>query len=227
MFAVYGALPVLVVGIVVWGVVSTSRQRAHEPFTLATAAAWYTHVLMLAGVVMSMVGAGLAIKSLLGRIVLEYSYSTGTYFGPPGFDPLYAARRDRDNDLVLGLTLLGVGLVLALAHRWLASVVASRPGGAPTWVTRGTQVLFVAFAGVVTLIATAVAIYQVISYWLIEPGSEGRTAFGDAVGVAAVFLPVWALSVLALLRQMRRPEGQAPVPPPVTPLPAGGAPVPG
>lgn len=203
MYAVYAVLPVLVIGVIAWGIVAVIRQRGREPFTLATAAAWYGHVTILGSAVMALLGVGLALTSVLGRISLDWSYYVPPYDGAVG-----DLARHRDQDLVLGLTLLGVGVAVLAVHATVVRLVRGLPGGAPGWVTRGNLVMFAAFTGLVSVISATGALYQLLTMW--TGSADGTQQFGDSAAIAVAFLPAWIVSVVSVLRLTRR--GQAPAP---------------
>src|SRR6267143_666424 len=182
--------PVAVLGLIAWIVVGFTRSRAAEPF--------------IVGVVMSLSGAGVVIKAVIGFINLGYSYydySSYAKGGPPGFSgpPTTTIDQQRSQDLVLGITLIVVGALVAVAHFYLARAVASRPGGSPTWVTRGTTLALTAITALGAIPAAAIGIYQMLSYFIVG-NSQGQQLWGDPVGAAIAFLPAWLFMMTRLIR---------------------------
>lgn len=135
-------IPVAVIGLVFWVIVGM-RQRATEPFTLASATALYAHLMVIVTATAALCGGVLLVKVLVGFIDIRYSYSAGFFSGPTGNlcpsgvpasvcnPPAPDLTPQRAQDLVLGLTLVIVGVVAALAHRALARALRSSPGGHP------------------------------------------------------------------------------------------------
>lgn len=190
-----GFLPVLLLGVIVWAVVAIVRQRGREAFTLATGVALYARVMVLGGLVTALVGAGMLVKVGLGALSLDWSYARNEY--GPGFDQL------RGQDMVLGLTLLILGVVVLAAHVLVRRLAGQRPGGAPAWLAEGDRVLAVAFTGAVGLVSAAIAAYQGFIYALV-PSAQEPAPFGEAAGLAIAFLPAWIVITVRLLRTMRK-----------------------
>jgi hypothetical protein len=203
-------VPVAVLGLIAWIVVGFTRLRGAEPFTLATATALYARVLLIVGVVMSLTGAGVVIKALIGFINVAYSYfDYSISYGkgaPPGFQgpPVASIEQMRSQDLVLGITLIVVGALVAVAHFYLARAVAGRPGGSPAWVTRGTTLALTIVTALGAIPAAAIGIYQMLSYFIVG-SSQGQQLWGEPVGTAIAFLPAWLFMMTRLVRELKRP----------------------
>jgi hypothetical protein len=211
-------IPVGVLGLIAWIVVGFTRSRAADAFTLATATAFYARVLFIVGLLMSLSGAGVVIKALIGFINPDYSYYNYSSAGkgaPPGIPnpgpPINLVDQQRSQDLVLGITLIVVGLLVALAHFYLARAVARMAGGSPTWITRGTIMALTVTTAVGAIPAAAIGIYQMLSYFIVG-SSQGPQQWGDPVGAAIAFVPAWVYVMTLLIRDLRRPPG-APVAP--------------
>ena len=125
-------IPLAILGLIAWGIVGVTR-RGSDPFTLATATALYARVVMIAGVLMSLSGLGIILKAAFGFINLAYSYfQPVAYAGgyPPGVPvaPLTEQsnflEQQRGQDLVLGITLLAIGVLVAGVHLVLGRAVA-------------------------------------------------------------------------------------------------------
>jgi hypothetical protein len=212
-------IPIGVLGLIAWIVVGFTRSRGAEAFTLATATAFYARVLFIVGLLMSLSGAGVVIKALIGFINPNYSYYNYSYVtkgAPPGIpnpgSPNNFVDQQRSQDLVLGITLIVVGLLVAVAHFYLARAVAQMAGGSPTWVTRGMIMALTVTTALGAIPAAAIGIYQMLSYFIVG-SSQGPQPWGDAVGAAIAFVPAWVYVMTILVRDLRRPPG-APVAPP-------------
>jgi hypothetical protein len=137
MFAIVVLVPGLLLGAIAWGVVGALRQRGREEFTQATAAALYAQVMVVAGVLATLAGAGLVVKLLLSLIDPAYSYfvpegAIAGSFGPPSVQDQHA------QDLIVAAMLAGIGLLVAGGHSLLARFLAGLRGGSPAWIVRGT-----------------------------------------------------------------------------------------
>jgi hypothetical protein len=219
-------IPAAVIGLVVWIIVGM-RQRAAEPFTLASATAFYAHVMVILTATVALCGGVLLVKVVFGLINMSYSYSVG-FFSPstsnlcPSGVPASACNPSpqpdftpqRTQDLVLGLTLIVVGVAVAIAHRALARALRGLPGGRPVWVERGAAVAFTALYGFGAIFGLIAGASALISYFVV-PGSSsvgpsntfpiasGGQPFGDLVGTAIVFIPAWVVASLSLRRSLR------------------------
>ena len=232
-------IPVAVIGLICWVVVGM-RQRTTEPFTLAGASALYAHLMVIVTATAALCGGVLLVKVLVGFIDIHYSYSAGFSFGPTGNvcpsgvpaavcnPPPPDLTPQRTQDLILGLTLVIVGVAAALAHRALARALAKSPGGHPVWVERGAAIAFTALFGFAALFGLVAGASTLISYFLVPASSQfGYTGyvplasvgqqqpFGDLVGAAVVFIPAWVAAWISLRRSLRS-SAQLP-PPPTTP----------
>jgi hypothetical protein len=230
-------IPVAVIGLVIWIIVGM-KQRGVEPFTLASATALYAHLMIIVTATAALIGGLLVVKVLAGYINISYSYS-GFFSGgssgnvcPAGVPanvcnpapPQADFTPQRTQDLVLGLTLVIVGVAAALAHRALARALRSSPGGRPLWVERGAAIAFTTLYGFGALFGLIAGASALISYFVV-PGSptsgytnvfsttSGGQPFGDLVGAAIVFIPAWAVVSLSLRRSLK---SSALLPPPAT-----------
>ena len=209
-------IPVAVIGLIAWAVVGATRGRSGgEPFTLASATALYARVLMIAGAVMGLVGTGIILKAAFGFINLAYSYFTpqaGYAPNPVGsVGPLMAnsyVEQQRGQDLVLGITLLVVGALVAAGHYYLARAVAHMTGGSPAWVTRGVLLAFTVVTAIAAIWSTAVGLNAMLSYFIINT-TQSQQPWGDSVGLAIAFVPAWVYAMTRLVRDLRRPHMQA------------------
>jgi hypothetical protein len=229
-------IPVAVVGLVIWIIVGM-KQRAAEPFTLASATALYAHLMIIVAATAALIGGVLVVKVLAGFININYSYYAGSFSGSsvypcpsgaptsvcnppqPDFTP------QRTQDLVLGLTLVIVGIAAAFAHRALARALRSSPGGRPVWVERGAAIAFTTLYGFGALFGLIAGASALISYFVVPgspisgytsnayPTATGGQPFGDLVGAAIVFIPAWAVVSLSLRRSLK---SSALLPPPAT-----------
>jgi hypothetical protein len=207
-------IPVAVLGLIAWVIVGFTRARGAEPFTLATATALYARVALIAGLVMGLVGVGIIIKAVLGFINLAYSYYTPQAYPvgdgkPPaevGLSPDFLVQQ-RGQDLVLGITLLVVGVLVAVAHYYLARAVSGMPGGSPGWITRGTLLAVTVVTAIAGIPAAAFGIYQMLSYFIIGTPAT-QQPWGDPLGQAIAFVPAWIYAMMRLVRDLRPPPGR-------------------
>ncbi len=192
--------PGLVLGAIAWGVVGVLRSRGREEFTLATAVAFYARVLTLAGVLAMLIGAAVLLK--LGFSLIDPAYS---YWVPTG-DPAYGGpsiATQQSQDLILASMLIGVGLIAAVAHGFLARYVNGLRGGAVDWIRRGSILASTVLTGLAGFISAIAGGYAVISYFVVGVQQGGGATFGDPVGAAIVFLPAWGVAMALLLRTLR------------------------
>ncbi|HSR23551.1 MAG TPA: hypothetical protein VLW53_08370 [Candidatus Eisenbacteria bacterium] len=205
MFAVAVLLPGLIIGAIAWGVVGVLRQRGREEFTQATAAAFYAQVVIVAGILATLAGAGVLLK--LGFSLIDPAYS---YSAPPAGAYAYPSVDDqRAQDLILAAMLVGIGVLVTAGHWFLARAIAPLPGGSPVWVVRGTLVATTVLTGLVGFASAVVAGYQVLTYFIV--GGQQNGPFGETAGVALIFVPAWAVAMTLLMRRLRggRPRREA------------------
>jgi len=206
MFAIAVLVPGLLLGVIAWGVVGVLRQRGREEFTQATAAALYAQVMVVAGVLATLAGAGLLVKLLLSLIDPAYSYfvpegATAGSFGPPSVHDQQA------QDLIMAAMLAGIGLLVSGGHALLARFVAGMRGGSPAWIVRGTPIVLIVLTGLAGFLSLIYAGYSTLVYFLVN---SQNSSFGDPAGSAVVLVPAWIVLMAMLLRQLRH----AAVPPP-------------
>ena len=213
-------IPIGVLGLLIWAGVGF-RSRSTEPFTLATATALYARVLLIAGVLTSLAGAGAILKAVIGYINLDYSYYGSQYYsGPypqPAGAPLVQAatylEQQRGQDLVLGITLLVVGIVVAVAHLYLARAVAGMAGGAPAWITRGTLLALTVMTAIGGIPSAAVGLYQMLTYFIVGTSQyQPQQPWGEPLGLAIAFVPAWIYFMTRLVQDLRRPHMGTPAP---------------
>jgi hypothetical protein len=213
-------IPLGVLGLLVWAAVGF-RSRGTEPFTLATATALYARVLLVAGVLTSLTGVGTILKALIGFINLAYSYYGSQYYpGPypqPASTPLQPVtnylEQQRGQDLVLGITLLVVGVVVAVAHLYLARAVAGMAGGSPAWITRGTLLALTVMTAIGGIPSAAFGLYQMLSYFIVGTSQyQQQQPWGEPLGLAIAFVPAWIYFMTRLVQDLRRPHMGATAP---------------
>ena len=221
-------IPVAILGLIVWAVVGFTR-RGGEPFTLATATALYARVALIGGVLMSLIGAGEIIKAGFGFINLAYSYYQPYPYAVNGYAPVCKGgsvpcppdtailtqniyyEQQRGQDLVLGITLIVIGIVVVIAHLYLARAVAGMPGGSPAWVARGTQLALTVMTAIVGIPSAAFGLYQMLSYFIIGP-SQSQGPWGESLGLAIAFVPAWIYFMARLVQDLRSPHMGATAP---------------
>ncbi|HEY7928187.1 MAG TPA: hypothetical protein VIG86_12330 [Candidatus Dormibacteraeota bacterium] len=230
-------IPATVVGLIIWIAVGL-RQRAAEPFSLASATAFYAHLMVIVTATAALCGGVLLVKAAFGFLNTSYSYGFQSFAGSSGpcpagasadqcnpLVPQFDLTPQRTQDLVLGLTLVVVGVIVAFAHRALAQAVRGLPGGRPVWVERGSTVAFTVLYGFGALFGLIAAIYGVITYFVLPAASSsgqngtftigsGGQPFGEVVGIAVVFIPAWVVAAIYLRRRLR--ASAPPLPPPLT-----------
>lgn len=205
-------IPVAVLGLIAWVIVGFTRARGAEPFTLATATALYARVALIAGLVMGLVGVGIIVKAALAFINLAYSYYTPqVYPGKPlidgGLPPDYLTQQ-RGQDLVLGITLLVIGALVAVAHYYLARAVSGMPGGSPAWITRGTLLAITVVTAIAGIPSAAFGIYQMLSYFIVGTPAT-QQPWGESLGLAIAFVPAWIYAMMRLVRDLRPPPSRS------------------
>lgn len=227
-------IPVAVLGLIAWIVIGFTQSRKAESFTLATATALYSRVLFVAGVLIALTGAGIILKALFAFINLGYSYfdyaANSAKSAPPGVilppgPPAGYLEQQRAQDLVLGITLIVIGVLVAIAHYYLARAVARMPGGSPSWITRGTLLALAVTTAIGAIPSAAIGVYELLSYVIV--GGPQNTAYsngpplqpwGDSLGTAIAFVPAWIFVMTRLVRDLRGPQPATP------PQPAPAAP---
>jgi hypothetical protein len=205
-------VPVAVIGLIVWAIVGFTRRGGGEPFTLASATALYARVMVIAGVVMALIGVGTILKAAFGFINMSYSYYNNQIYAtapaggpvPPQDIPSYVYQQ-RDQDLVLGITLLVVGVLVAVGHHYLARAVAHMAGGSPSWVTRGALLAFTVVTAIAGIWSLAIGLNAVLGYFIIGV-LQNQQPWGESVGMAIAFVPAWIYSMTKLVQDLRRPH---------------------
>ena len=207
-------VPLAVLGLIAWAIVGVTR-RGGDPFTLATATALYARVMLIAGVLMSLIGIGVILKAAFGFINPAYSYQMAVDYAP--LCPPNAAcpvpvqtmdfyQQQRGQDLVLGITLLVIGVLVAGVHLFLGRAVARMAGGAPGWITRGTLLGLTVMTAVVGIPSAAIGLYQMLSYFIIGSSPQNQQPWGEPLGLAIAFVPAWIYLMWRLVYDLRRPH---------------------
>jgi hypothetical protein len=194
--------------LIAWAIVGVTR-RGGEPFTLATATALYARVMLIVGILMSLTGAGTILKSGFGFISPAYSYyptysgyaPSSTLLAPSSFDVQL-----RSQDLVLGITLLVIGALVAGGHLLLGRAVAHLPGGSPGWVVRGTLLGLTVMTAVVGIPSAAIGLYEVLSYFIVGAPPQNSQPWGEPLGLAITFVPAWIYLMTRLVHDLRSPR---------------------
>ena len=204
-------VPLAVLGLIAWAIVGVTR-RGGEPFTLATATALYARVMLIVGVLMSLVGIGILIKAAIGFINLGYSY-----YQPVPMRDLCPADAScpsevifypdqRSQDLVLGITLVVIGLLVAGVHLALGKAVSGMPGGSPGWITRGTLLGMTVMTAIVGIPSAAIGLYQMLSYFIVGNSQQNQQTWGEPLGLAIAFVPAWIFFMWRLVDDLQRPH---------------------
>jgi hypothetical protein len=207
-------VPLAVLGLIAWAIVGVTR-RGGDPFTLATATALYARVMLIAGVLMSLVGIGIILKAAFGFINTAYSYYTPVAISqlcpanaacPPDQYQFSFYDQQRSQDLVLGITLVAIGLLVAGVHLFLGRAVARMPGGAPGWITRGTLLGLTVMTAVAGIPSAAIGLYQMLSYFIVGTSPQNQQPWGEPLGLAIAFVPAWIYVMWRLVDDLRRPH---------------------
>jgi hypothetical protein len=206
-------IPVAVVGLIVWAIVGFTRRGGGEPFTLASATALYARVMIIVGVVMALSGVGTILKAVFAFISIAYSYYAPAVYAPAPNPPAVAPlepipsylEQQRGQDLVLGITLLVIGILVVGGHHYLSRAVAHMVGGSPSWVTRGALLALTVVTAIGGIWSIAVGLYQILSYFIIGP-SQSQQPWGESVGMAIAFVPAWIYAMTRLVQDLRRPH---------------------
>jgi hypothetical protein len=207
-------IPVAVLGLIAWAIVGFARRGGGESFTLASATALYARVMTIVGVVMTLIGVGTILKAAFGFINIAYSYYSPTLYAPaptplpPGAVvaeqlPSFLEQQ-RSQDLVLGITLVVVGVLVTVAHDYLARAVAHMIGGSPAWVTRGAILALTAVTAIAGIWSIALGLNQILGYFIIGP-TQSQQPWGESVGMAIAFVPAWVYAMSRLVQDLRRP----------------------
>lgn len=204
-------VPLAVLGLIAWAIVGVTR-RGGDPFTLATATALYARVMLIVGVLMSLVGIGILIKAAIGFINLGYSYYQPvpmTDLCPAGggcVSPLAIYPDQRSQDLVLGITLVVIGLLVAGVHLALGRAVSRMPGGSPGWITRGTLLGMTVMTAIVGIPSASIGLYQMLSYFIVGNSQQNQQTWGEPLGLAIAFVPAWIFLMWRLVDDLQRPH---------------------
>lgn len=210
-------IPVAVLGLIAWAIVGFTRRGGGEPFTLASATALYARVLVIVGVVMALTGVGTILKAGFGFINIGYSYYAPQVYAPtPAVSSsgvayeqsFYNFDQQRSQDLVLGITLLVIGLLVAVGHYYLARAVSHMAGGSPGWVTRGAVLALTVVTAIAGISSAAIGLNQMLGYFIIGP-PQSQEPWGESVGMAIAFVPAWIYAMTRLVRDLRRPSTAA------------------
>jgi hypothetical protein len=168
--------------------------------------------MLIVGVLMSLVGIGILIKAAIGFINMGYSYYQPMPIAdlcPPGGGcssqvTFYVDQRSQD--LVLGITLLAIGVLVAGVHLFLGRAVARMPGGSPGWITRGTLLGLTVMTAVIGIPSAATGLYQMLSYFIVGTSPQNQQPWGEPLGLAIAFVPAWIYVMWRLVDDLRRPH---------------------
>ena len=215
---IFGLLPLLVLGGIIWAVVGMLRKGTGEALTLATATAFYANLMILAGILATLIGVGDAVKAALGAVNVGYSYYVYNGPQPPcpgpvekcggGGPPLGYLDQQRSQDAVLAITLVVIGVAVVIGHHFLFKAIRAMKGGSPVWIIRGRWIALTGICGLIGLGSAAFATYTTISFFILS-GPASKQPFGESLGIALAFLPAWAFAVSRLLREVRSGSGEA------------------
>ena len=176
--------------------------------------------MLIAGVLMGLAGLGIILKAGFGFINLAYSYYQPIAFAQmcpasPNLpcQPQYQFtfyEQQRSQDLVLGITLLAIGVLVAGVHLFLGRAVAGMPGGSPGWITRGTLLGLTVMTAIAGIPSAAIGLYQMLSYFIVGTSPQNQQPWGEPLGLAIAFVPAWIYFIRRLVDDLRRPHMGAP-----------------
>ena len=163
---------------------------------------------------MSLTGLGIILKAGFGFINLAYAYYQPVAYadlcpagGPCPPQPQITFNADqRSQDLVLGITLLAIGVLVGVVHLYLGRAVARMPGGSPGWITRGTLLGLTVMTAVAGIPSAAIGLYQMLSYFIVGTSPQNQQPWGEPLGLAIAFVPAWIYFMWRLVDDLRRPH---------------------
>lgn len=201
-------IPLFVLGTVAWFIIGLLRTKASESFTIATATSFYAHLMLIVGLLGTLAGAALAFKVAMARTNLRWAYVVyeprygGPSYGAPTSNQLVQAQVAQET--VLAVTLITIGILVAVAHALLIRFIREVPGASPRWITRGSLVATTVLTAVAGLGGAVLAVYLTLVFFLVPVASDQPSQpFADSVGMALFFLPAWLVCMTRLVRGTR------------------------
>lgn len=177
--------PVLVIAAIVYFVVR--RKNGNGIITTYRVLLAYFHLVTAASVVIMAVGAG--------------------YLAFAGFSLVYGGRSPIDDELTLGLALLGTGALVCVLHV-LGRRAVEKPQEPATRLLKRTYLFFMlAIFSLAGLVALPSALNDVVWYYIegYRRGSNPTTSLATAV----VTVPLWGYYLWRILREFRHGQGDA------------------
>ena len=171
-------VPVLIIGGIVYFVMR--RRNGGAVITTYRALLAYFHLITVASVVIMAVGAG--------------------YLAFVGFSLIYGGRSPIDDELTLGLALLGTGAVVCALHVVGRRAVEKAADPATRMFQRIYLFLMLAIFSLVGLGALPSAIHDTVRYYVTGDGNNPAAALATAV----VTVPMWGYYLWRVLREFRR-----------------------
>ena len=206
-------VPLLLLLAVIWvfaanGNVFRARKN-EEPRPIVQTFALTTSLLVLTGAVITLFGVAVIVKAGIGYATLDYSYRHEQYAGQTAAaSAAEMAHREseRADDLVRGVTLAVGGGILSGAYLGISRAIRT-PLESTTLVARRMTVAFSALCALVGLIALVIGLYTMLQYSLVpRPPDTPREPWGEPLGIAVAFVPIWLVSIPFLLRAVRHPN---------------------
>lgn len=109
------------------------------------------------------------------------------------------------SDLLQGATMTIVGALLWPLHTWGRRRLIRAGNGWTTFLARTHLTVLLVLFGVVGLISLPTGIYQFLQFFLVPVDEfQSRQPPGESVALAIVFVPLWLISLVIAVREMRR-----------------------
>lgn len=175
-------VPVLIIAAIVYFLVR--RKNGNGVITTYRVLLGYFHLIIAASVVIMAVGAG--------------------YLAFAGFSLVYGGRSPIDDDLTLGLALLGTGALVCALHV-VGRRALEKPEEPATRLLKRIYLFFMlAIFSLAGLVALPSAINDIVRHYL-----AGAANPAGSLSTAVVAVPLWGYYLWRVLREFRRGQGNA------------------
>ncbi|MHB8718395.1 MAG: hypothetical protein ACYDAC_05840 [Candidatus Dormibacteria bacterium] len=231
-------VPTAILGLIIW-VVTGTRRATREPLGAAGVGIFYANLMKVATATVALVGGGVLVKAVVGFINVDYAYvvpvsgetcsssSSGPFTCMPNISRVDFAPQ-RSQDLVLGLTLVGAGLLVFAFHAWFAASLRARGEAPPGWLDTSTSLAYVVLWAPAALFGLIASVYAILVYFVVPDtapspgagfgGNGPHQPWAELLGAALMFVPAWAVAVARLRRRIpaRSAHPTTPALPPAT-----------